>query len=127
MIKGLINEERFTLMSTNYGREQTELKEQNVTLQAELDAFESDSANADTFVALVRKFTDFKEITSSMVLELVDQLKVYEGEYPNADPATGYRGTRTQKVDVYLKYIGNFDAPEPPDPRTEIEQTPRPP
>ncbi|MDR1246628.1 MAG: recombinase family protein [Clostridiales Family XIII bacterium] len=121
MIKELINEERFTLMSANYEREQAELKEQNVTLQSELDAFENDSANADKFVALVRRFTDFEEITNSMVLELVDRIEVYEGEYPDADPATGYKSTRTQKVDVYLKYIGNFDAPEPADPRTESE------
>jgi hypothetical protein len=121
MMKSLISEERFKAMSESYEREQSELKEQSVELQAELDAYDADSDNADKFIALVRKFTNFEELTTGMINELIERVEVYEGEWSDADPETGYKGTRSQKVDVYLKYIGNFDAPEPPDPRTEEE------
>jgi hypothetical protein len=121
LIKQLISEERFKQTTAAYEQEQGDLKAQNAMLTAELAAYESDSENADKFVQLVRRYTDFEELTNSMVHEFVERIEVHEGEYPNADVATGYRGSRTQKVDVYLKYIGNFDAPEPPDTRTEEE------
>jgi len=121
MMKSLISEERFKVMSENYEREQAELKEQNAKLQAELDAYISDSDKAEKFIALVRRYTDFEELTGSMVNELIERVEVYEGEWSGADAATGYKGIKTQQVDVYLKYIGNFDAPEPLDPRTEEE------
>jgi hypothetical protein len=121
MMKSLISEERFKVMSENYEREQAELKEQNAKLQAELDAYVSDSDKAEKFISLVRRYTNFEELTGGMINELIERVEVHEGEWTGADPATGYKGKRTQQVDVYLKYIGNFDAPEPPDPRTEEE------
>jgi hypothetical protein len=121
MMKSLISEERFKAMSENYEREQVELKEQNIKLQAELDAYISDSDKAEKFIALVRRYTNFEELTNAMVNELIERIEVHEGEWPMADPADGYKGTRTQQVDVYMKYIANFDAPEPLDLRTEEE------
>jgi hypothetical protein len=121
MMKSLISEERFKVMSENYEREQNELKEQNAKLQAELDAYISDSDKAEKFITLVHRYTNFEELTGAMINELVERVEVHEGEWSGAEPETGYKGTRTQQVDVYLKYIGNFDAPEPPDTRTEEE------
>ncbi|GHV16968.1 recombinase [Clostridia bacterium] len=124
LIKQLISEERFKQTTAIYEQEQADLKAQNAELQAELGAFENDAENADKFVELVRRYTNFEILTNSMVHEFIDRIEVHEGEYPNADPATGYKGSRTQKVDVYLKYIGNFEAPElqePPDTRTREE------
>ena len=121
MMKSLISEERFKVMSENYEREQIELKEQTIKLQAELDAYNSDSDKAEKFIALVRRYTNFEELTGAMINELIDRIEIHEGEYPNADPSINYKGTRTQNVDVYLKYIGKFDAPELLDPRTEEE------
>jgi hypothetical protein len=121
MMKSLISEERFKVMSENYEREQSELKEQNAKLLAELDAYISDSDKAEKFIALVRRYTNFEELTGAMINELIERIEVHDGEWSGADPETGYKGTRTQQVDVYLKYIGAFDAPEPPDLRTEEE------
>ena len=49
-----------------------------------------------------------------MLNECVDKVIVHEGEW--SDGYTGKngrpRGSRTQQVDVYLKYIGKFDVPD---------------
>jgi DNA invertase Pin-like site-specific DNA recombinase len=118
---GKIPEERYNELADGYERERAELREKTTALQAELDAWEADNENAGKFAELVRRYTDFEELTPAMINTFIERIEVYEGEYPNADPTTGYRGSKTQKVDVYLKYIGKFNAPEASDTRTEEE------
>lgn len=117
-VKGLLPEERFVQMAENYEREQTVLKQQTADLQAELDAFNADSVRADKFVDLVRRFTQFDTLTGSMISEFIDKIIIHEAEWSENDGR--YKGTRSQQVDVYLKYIGKFDAPDTRTPE-EIE------
>jgi DNA invertase Pin-like site-specific DNA recombinase len=112
MMKELINEERFKQMSENYEREQRELKEQNAEIQKELDAFTADSVKADKYVELVRRFTNFEELTPAIIYEFIDRIEVHDNVWSERDPETGYKGSRSQEVDVYLKYIGKFDVPD---------------
>jgi len=109
-VNGVINAERFALMSASYENEQEELKGQNNTLQTELDMFNADSEKADKFIELVRRYTRFEELTNAMINEFIDKIIVHEGVW--TERTEKYKGTRTQQVDVYLKYIGNFDAPD---------------
>ncbi len=111
---GKISGERFEEMSSGYELEQAELKEQTVALRTELDAWSADSVKADKFIELVRRYTDFDELTPVMLNEFVDKIIVHEGEWSEGrNPKTGRGiGTRTQKFEVYLKYIGTFDVPD---------------
>jgi len=109
-VNGRINVERFTLMSAGYELEQDELKGQNKALQAEIDMFNADSEKADKFIALVRRFTRFEELTNAMINEFVDKIVVHEGVW--SEKTENYKGTRTQQVDVYLKYIADFNVPD---------------
>ena len=66
---------------------------------------------------LVRKYTDFSELTTLMIHEFIDKIVVHE-----ADKSTG---ERIQQIDVYLKYIGRLDVPMPeltPEQRKEEER-----
>jgi DNA invertase Pin-like site-specific DNA recombinase len=110
-VKGVLSEERFAQMSAKYEQEQAETKAQLETLQSELDDYNANVESADKFIELVRRFTSFEELTTAMINELVERIDVHEGEWSEADPVTGYKGTRSQQVDVYLKYIGKFDTP----------------
>ena len=99
----------------NADKEQADLKAQNDALRAELEAFEQDSLKADNFIELVRRYTEFGELTNSMLLEFVDKILVYE-----ADKSSG---ERRQQVDIYLNYIGKFAIPgNEPKPLTPEEQ-----
>ena len=46
--------------------------------------------------------------------EFVDKIIIHEGEWSDGrNPETGRGlGTRTQKIEVFLKYIGSFDVPD---------------
>jgi len=109
-VKGLLPEERFTVMAENYEQEQVELKQQTSELQIDLEAFNADSVNVSQFIELVRRYTRFEELTPAMINEFVDKVIVHEGVWSENDGKN--RGSRTQEVDVYLKYIGKFDVPD---------------
>jgi hypothetical protein len=108
-VKGLLTDERFAIITQNFEREQSELKQKNNELKAEVEAFETDSKNSEKFVNLVKKFTNFEELTPQIINEFVERIEVHEGEYPDAEPSIGYKGERVQKVDIFLKYIGNVE------------------
>jgi hypothetical protein len=107
---GKLPEERFDEMTSVYEQEQSELKVQNEKLQAEIDEFNADSVKADKFIEMVRKYTRFEELIGTMINEFIDKVIIHEGVWSECDGLN--RGTRTQQVDVYLKYIGKFDVPE---------------
>ena len=105
---GKLPEERYEEMTANYDTELAEIKSQNAILQSELDEFTADNDNIDKFIALVRKYTRFETLTNSMINEFVDKIIVHEAVWSEE----GHRGSRSQQVDVYLKYIGKFDTPD---------------
>jgi hypothetical protein len=101
-------------MTSGYAQEKDEIKSKNAALQTELSEFTADNDRADNFLALVRKYTSFEDLTTPMLNSFVDKVVVHECEW--SDGFTGMngrpRGSRSQQVDVYLKYIGNFDVPD---------------
>ena len=67
------------------------------------------------FLDLARKYTNFSELTTPMINEFVEKIVVHA-----PDKSTG---DRVQEVDIYLKFIGKFDAPIPePTPEEIAEQ-----
>jgi len=86
------------------------LAQQIQELLAEMETFNADSEKADKFISVVKKYTDFTELTAPMLHEFVEKILVHE-----ADKSSG---VRVQKIEVCLNFIGNFDVP-PPDPTPE--------
>lgn len=104
-VGGKLSDKRFATLSEEYEQEQTELEWTIAQLQSELDAFNADTDRTDKFIEIVKRYTDFSELTAPMTAEFIEKIVVHE-----ADKSSG---ERVQKVDVYLNYIGKFDAPEP--------------
>ena len=112
-----ISEKRFEVLSGEYEQEQETLETTIAQEQAELDAFEADTARVDQFLELARKYTDFSELTTPMIYEFVDKIMVHAPDRSS--------GERTQEVDIYLKFIGKFDVPLPeptPEELAEMEK-----
>ena len=101
---GKITDKRFELLSQEYEQEQTELEQSIVTLRAELDSFNADSEKAEKFIAVVKRHTDFSELTPQMLAEYIEKIVVHDADYSS--------GERDQTVDVHLNFIGKFDLPE---------------
>lgn len=109
-----IDEATFSQMTEGYQQERADLKAKSDALQAELDAFTNDSLRADKFTELVRRYTRLEVLTTGMLNEFIDKVVVHEGHWSDGNTGEGGRprGARTQRVDVFLKYIGSFDVPD---------------
>jgi hypothetical protein len=117
-VAGSLSVKRFEILSREYEGEQEGLEKQITELQAALERFEEDGNRADKFIELVRRYTDFTELTGAMLNEFVEKIIVHEAE------KRGYE--RTQKVEIYLNFIGKIDVPRKeeaePKPLTPQEQ-----
>jgi DNA invertase Pin-like site-specific DNA recombinase len=119
-VSGVITADRFAQMSENFEREQADLRAENALLRQELEAFKADSAKADSFVKLVHKFTRFEELTTPMIHEFIDKIVIHESIWTEQTETDRRKGTRTQEIEIFLKHIGNFTAPDTRSPE-EIE------
>lgn len=102
---GKLPDKHFERLLAEYDSEQTALESSVVDLQAKIDSFNADSVRADKFIELVKRYTEFTELTTPMLNEFIEKVVVHE-----ADKSTG---ERLQKVDIYLNFIGQFDAELP--------------
>lgn len=71
--------------------------------KAEIEKYESDTVRADKFIELVKRYTDFSELTTPMLNEFVEKILVHEADYSS--------GERVQEVEIYLNFIGKFELP----------------
>jgi hypothetical protein len=104
-VAGSLSVKRFEILSREYEDEQEELERQIAELQTGLERFEEDGDRAEKFIGLVRRYTDFTELTASMLNEFVEKILVHEAE----GTKRGYG--RSQKVEIYLNFIGKFNIP----------------
>jgi len=114
-VKGVISEERFIQMSKSCEQEQAELQKQVASMQSEVDAFNIESVKADSFVALVHKYTridSIEDLTAAVMYEFVERIEVHEAIWSEATEEQKRKGTRSQQIDIYLKYIGDFSVPD---------------
>jgi hypothetical protein len=107
---GALSPKRFEILSHEYENEQEDMERQIAALRTDLERFDEDSERADKFIGIVRRYTDFTELTPAMLNEFVEKILVHE------TVGVGYR--RTQKVEIFLNFIGQFDVPgyEEPEP-----------
>ena len=102
---GRMLERRYELLFKEYEQEQAGLEESIARVKGELAAYEQDTANVEQFMELARRYTDFSELTTPMLNEFVEKIVVHE-----ADKSSG---VRVQEVEIYFKFIGRFELPQP--------------
>ena len=98
---GKLPDRQFERLLAEYDKEQANLEKTLQNLQSKIDGFYADSVKTDKFIQLVKKYTDFSELTTPMLNEFIEKIVVHE-----ADKSSG---ERVQKVDIYFNFIGQFD------------------
>lgn len=111
---GKITEERFDSLLADYETEHKELTAFVTETEQLLSTFEEDTARAEQFLTLAKKYTDFSELTTPMINEFIDKIVVHAPYYID--------GERMQDVDIYLNFIGQFEIPEPELSEEEIKR-----
>ena len=102
---GRITDERFDTLLAEYEVEQKSLRASVSDAEQRLSSFEEDTERAVQFLTLAKKYTDFSELSTPMINEFIDKILVRAPERIDGD--------RIQEVEIYLKFIGRFELPEP--------------
>ena len=106
-IEGKISDERFAKMSEIYEAEQRTLESRVAELRSLIAAQQESSVNVDRFIALVRKYTDIRELTPEIIREFVERIEIFKPEYMN--------GRKVQKMRIVWNCIGEFMPPQQKD------------
>ena len=100
---GKIPDKHFTRLLAEYDEEQTGLETSIAEWQRQIENWNADKLKTDQFIQLVKRYTDFSELTTPMLNEFIEKVIVYEGE--------GRGNDRRQRIDIYLNFIGAFEVP----------------
>ena len=103
-VEGKISDDRFAKLSANYETEQAQLQSRVEELQRFLDDAKEKSLNADHFLALVRKYTDIRELDAEIIREFVERINVFQAEKVD--------GHRQQRIQIIYNCIGAVDLPD---------------
>ena len=108
-VGGRITDERFTELSADYEKEQTELKARAAELETELAKSQEAKANAEKFMAVVRKRMAFEELTPALLREFVEKIVVHEA---TALDGRRHGKQRRQEIDIYYSFVGRVELPD---------------
>ena len=111
-INGTISHERFLKLSAEYEAEQRELTKKVNVEQREVDTYEQDKSDFDSFAAVIRKYVGITELTPTIVNEFIKKIVVHAPEKID--------GKRFQKVDIVFNFVGEIHFPT--EPQTEQKE-----
>ena len=101
---GKLPDKHFTRLLAEYDEEQAALEASMAEWQEQIENWNADKLKTEKFIELVKRYTDFSELTTPMLNEFIEKVVVHE--------ATGGRGnSRRQRLDIYLNFIGAFEVP----------------
>ncbi|MDY4031607.1 MAG: DUF4368 domain-containing protein [Pyramidobacter sp.] len=111
-----VNDERFTktlkkacsatLEPASYETEQKQLEIRKAELTELITAAKEQRQNVDSFIGMVRKYTDITELTAEIIRSFVEKIEVLK---PEKVPGTR---TKKQTIVIYWNFIGTIDIPE---------------
>ena len=104
-IEGKVSDERLAKMTESYEAEQKTLESRVAQLREQIAAQQESSVNVDRFLALVRRYTDIRELTPEIIHEFVERIEVYQAER--------VCGKKVQRMRIVWNCIGEFMPPQP--------------
>ena len=107
-VRGQISAEQFTDLATDYEQERSALKAKIAELEAAQDKTKVTGANVERFMAVVRKYRSFEELTPTLLREFVEKIVVHESV---ALDGKRHGKQRTQVIEIFYRFIGKVDAP----------------
>lgn len=99
-VSGKLTDTRFKKLSETYEQEQETLKRSVSELEATIQANETQAVNINSFLKVVRKYTQPTELTPAMLREFVEKIVVHA-----PDKSSGHR---VQRIDIHYNFIGEI-------------------
>lgn len=105
-IDGKISDDRFSRMSATYETEQKQLEAKVSELEAAIAEAREQRLNVDSFLGMVRRYTDITELTAEIIRSFVEKIEVKKPE-----KVPGAR-TKKQTLVIWWNFIGVVDIPQ---------------
>ena len=113
-VSGRLSDTLFEQMLRDFEAELSDLTEIISQDQQELGRISRETINAEKFLSLVRKYTDFSELTPAMINEFVEKILVHQ--------AQGKGASRIQEIEIFFNFVGKVDIPHKEVELTEEEK-----
>lgn len=104
MVLGSLSQERYQKMLEGYEVEQAALNNEVIGLEDWVATREEMEDNVDQFLALLEKYVDIPELTTTIVNEFIKRIIVYAPDKSS--------GKRTQKVKIVFNFLEEVEVPE---------------
>ena len=102
-LKGKISDQRFQKMAKAYDEEEILLQKRIAKLEETIKKSQEEELNVESFLKLVRKYTDIKELDPEIIRTFVDKIYVEQSEKV---PGTNLK---KQTIWIYWNFIGKID------------------
>lgn len=102
-ILGKLSDERYNRMAKEYETEQKELIKTVEKSEKELEMTNQAAVDMKVLLRELRKFTDMKELTPTIVNKLIQRIEIHEKDKK--------RSRGNMKVDIYFTAVGLVDIP----------------
>lgn len=99
-IEGKVSDERFVKLTATYEAEQRQLEYRIAELQSFMANAKNESLGVDTFLSMVRRYTDIKELDAEIIRVFVEKILVYKAEKVD--------GHRVQRIKIIYNGIGEI-------------------
>ena len=97
-------ERRYESLVQTYGQEHDALEKEMGELSTSVNRYESGSNRASNFIKLVERYTDFTELTTTMLNEFIEKIVIHERDRKGAIDSP-------QTVEIHFNFIGEFMPP----------------
>jgi len=97
-VNGKISDEMFSKFMMDYEKEQSEVQQKISTIEQEIKETKANQKDSDSWVKLIRDYTNIKKLDRAVLGELVDKITV--GEAKEVD------GHKVTNVTIYYRFVG---------------------
>ena len=103
-VLGKLPDARYAALDAQYAKEQESLSGEIAELEKTLVGYEQSRKSAEKFIALVDKYEDFDNLTTTMLNEFVEKILVHERDRKGSIDTT-------QEVEIYFNFVGKYVPP----------------
>ena len=114
-VLGKLSDKRYETLSNQYEKEQEQLTQEVKEYKTMQEDYENDRKSAARFLALVKRYENFEQLTTVMLNEFVEKIVVHEREKKG-------RADSPQKIEIHFNMIGQFIPPAMEQPELTPEQ-----
>lgn len=105
-VEGKISDERFSRMAASYEAEQKALESRMSELRQYIDSAKESQLNVNSFLGMVRKYTEITELSAEIIRAFVEKIEVQK---PEKVPGTR---TKKQTIVIWWNFIGAVEIPD---------------